>query len=766
VEDLQTIPLSVSAFDADEMIELGWDRSHEIAGQVPNMQVSAPYGDVQPLFAIRGISMVDYSPSQSSPIGIYVDEGYLAPTYTHGLSMFDLERIEVLRGPQGTLYGKNTTGGAINFITATPEIGARASGDLTVAAGNFGMSSADATLESGLIDGHLAGRIAINYKRDDGYWRNSNGPDMAQTDFVNGRVTLNFEPNDHFSAVLKLTTGKSDGRATPPRIMATAGPGITVAGRRSNTERHAGGINRIGPSEIEMTLANLHLSWDWNKFSLVSVSSFVDAEYLQVSDPDGTTASLLGVDWGADTRAFAQDLRLVSDLDGPVSFIAGIYYGKEDTDTQILHADVFNDPAVKPTLTALGLGAAPVDVNLSQHLLVLADALPQFGQVDRRFDVERESLAIYGSVSLDLNDRLQLGLGIRYTDETNTRDYVNYSRLDQDGNGIGSWVPGNLLTPQFNALGVDAPFVTHALSQAVPIPAGTYLDGAYTLDSGDIREQSEGEFSGRVSVDYRMNDATMIYASYSRGYRSGSFNNGLVYSDQPNENGTYVKPEFIDAWEVGFKSDFMDKRIRLNGAVFRYDYTDQQFINQIGISAQLVNAGGAELKGVEFELTALVTDRLTVRAGLGLLDTEYKELELPRLSTPLDAVDTIDLAGNELVSSPKTNFNYAADYEIPMAAGWYLRLHLDGGYIGDQWFSAYNALDGHDDVRQRSYWLHNARITYASADGKLALSLWGQNILDQEYDVFAINLQSGFGYNYFLEGRPRTYGVEATYRFN
>ena len=180
VESVQSVPRSVSVFNVDELIKLGWDRSHEIAAQVPNMQVSAPFGDVQPLFAIRGISMVDYAPSQSSPIGLYVDEGYLAPTYTHGMSMFDLERIEVLRGPQGTLYGKNTTGGAINLITASPEIGAPSSGNLTIGAGNFDMTSLDAALESTLIDDRLAGRIAINYKRDDGFWQNSNGPDMGQ----------------------------------------------------------------------------------------------------------------------------------------------------------------------------------------------------------------------------------------------------------------------------------------------------------------------------------------------------------------------------------------------------------------------------------------------------------------------------------------------------------------------------------------------------------------------------------------------------------
>lgn len=257
----------------------------------------------------------------------------------------------------------------------------------------------------------------------------------------------------------------------------------------------------------------------------------------------------------------------------------------------------------------------------------------------------------------------------------------------------------------------------------------------------------------------------MLFASYSKGFRSGSFNNGLVYSDQPNENGTYVRPEFVDSYELGFKGDYLGGRMRLNGALFYMDYEDQQFVNQVGISAQLVNAGGAEIKGGELELTALATERLMFRAGLGILKTEYTELALPRLTTVLDPTDTIDLAGNELVSSPEVNFNYAIDYELPIGASWSTRFNLNGNYVDDQWFSAYNDQDGHAGIRQDAYWQHNARVTFVSGDGKLAFSLWGQNILDEEYNVFAINLQGGFGYNYFMEGKPRTYGAEFTYSF-
>ena len=764
-EALQDIPLAVSVFDSDELTKLGWDRPTEVAAQVPNMHASMPYGDVQPLFAIRGISMIDYTPSQSSPIGVYADEAYLGANFNHGMNMFDLQRVEVLRGPQGTLYGRNTTGGSINLISMTPAVGAAPTGHIRMGAGNFGMTSVDAAAGATLVDKQLAARVALKYKEDDGYWENSAGPDMAQTKSLNGRVTINWKPTDNFSTIFKITSGSSDGRSTPPRITATAGPGITVAGRPSNTERHSGGIDRIGDNTVDMTLTSLKLSYNWEKLTLVSVSAYNDSEYHQTQDTDGTTAALAGINWAAESNAFTQDLRLVSNFEGRFSFVTGLYYDKEDTDTDILHDQLWADPAVGPTLTALGLGAAAIDPALSNHLLVLAAALPEFGQGDRRYDIERESLALYSNVTFDLNDQFRMAAGLRYTDETNTRNYINYSRLDSAGNPAGSWLPGNLLTPQFNMLGIDAPFVTDGLSQSVPLPAGLYLDGPYTLNSGDFREQSEGEFSGKFSVSYRWSGAAMIYASVARGYRSGSFNNGLVYSDQPNENGMYADPEFIDSYEAGFKGDFFAGRLRLNGALFFYDFQDQQFLNQVGISAQLVNAGGAELKGAELEMTALLTDRLIVRAGLGLLDTNYTELSLPRLGTVLDPTDSIDLSGNDLVSSPDVNFNYAIDYELAIGSRWNVLFNVNGNYLADQWFSAYNGKDGHGSIRQDGYWLHNARITLRGANERLAFSVFGQNLFDEAYDVFAINLQSGFGFNYFLEGRPAMYGAEISYRY-
>ncbi|MEH6550532.1 MAG: TonB-dependent receptor [Pseudomonadales bacterium] len=767
-ESVQDIPIAITALSGSDIEKLGWEKPNDVAAQVPNMQVSAPLGDVQPLFSIRGVSMVDYTPSQASPIGVYMDEGYLGATYTHGMAQFDLERIEVLRGPQGTLYGKNTTGGAINLLSNTPDIDAGVDGYVKLGVQNFNGTLVEGAVENTLVEGKLAGRIAIKSKHVDGYWKNAIGPDMNETDYTTARVGLNWEPTETFGAVFKYTYAKSDAKSAAPRIDATTPLGTTLAGLPSNKQRHGGSINRAGDTVVKSNIANLRLNWDIGNYSIVSVTNGYDAEYFARTDTDGTEATLAGIDWASETKAFAQDLRLVSNLDGPFNFIAGIYYGNEDIDTHILHEDFFHDPdgAIALTLTKLSIGAGlQGDPALSAHLAVLADALPEFGMVDRRFDVEKESYAVYTDMTFDATDRLSFNLGLRYTSDETTRDYINYSRFERDGTPMGSFLPGNKLSAQFIAMGIDAPFVTWALSQGVPIPAGTYLDGVYTTDSGEVRSEKETAVTGKLAINYQINDDSMVYGSYSKGFRSGSFNNGLVYADQKNENGAYVKPEYIDAYEIGFKSEFFDSMLRLNGAAFYYDYQDQQFVTQVGISANLYNAGGADIKGLELELLAAPTEGLTLQAGLGLLDAEYTELYLPKLSTPLNPVDEVDLKGNTPVSSPELNFNFMVDYEFDISDTWYSAINFNGTFTDDQWFSAYNEAEGHEDISQEAYWVMNARLTFADKDDRLAVSLWVRNLADEEYDVYAINLQGGFGTNYFMEGAPRMYGAELTYRF-
>ena len=747
VQSMQDVPVSVSAFTGDDLDSRNWLKPADVAAQVPNMQVSSPFGDVQPLFSIRGVSMISYNPSQASPIGVYADETYIGATYLHGLSMFDMERLEVLRGPQGTLYGKNTTGGAINLYSQSPVIDDGMNGYLRLGTGNYESRSVNGAIEGTLIDGVLAARVAVNYKENDGVWENDIGPDMAQTKLNAARLSLNFQPSERLNALLKITSGESDPRHAPPRAEGTAAGGVNYAGNAEviNPGFLEGSVDETGKSEVDLTLVNLKLTYELQDYSLISVTSYYDGEYLQRQDLDGTSQPFFGMRWGSETDSFSQDIRLVSNYEGPFNFIIGAYFGDEEINTDVLHDDFFAVPT--PT---------------SPNLLISAVSDGVFGSIRRRVDLVKESKAVYSHMTYDFSEKLGLTVGLRYTEDDVNLDYYNISRLKGgplvlppplppitvDTRTAGTWIGG-----PGNQTGIDSPIDPATL---------TWTHEELTDASAPKRSETEKEFTGTISLDYRFSDDVMTYVKYSRGFRSGSYGEDLIYLDVGDD--LYADPEFINAYELGMKSEFLDSRLRLNAALFYYDYTDQQFTNNVGLSGYLENAGDTEIYGLELEMLAVLADGWTLQAGLGLMDSEYKDLTLSDVSTD-DPFDRIDLSGNTPVSSPEVNFNFASDYETSLFDGYKMRLHVDAAYVDDQWFSAYNDLLGFEDIRQDAYWVFGARAAFSDVAEKYTLSFWVNNIADEEYDVFAINLQTAAGYNYFSQGAPRTYGVDFSINF-
>jgi iron complex outermembrane receptor protein len=746
-ENLQDVPLAISAFSGEDIEAADWLRPADVAQHVPNMQVSKPYGDVQPLFAIRGVSMISYNPSQASPIGIYAEETYVGATYLHGLGMFDMEGIEVLRGPQGTLYGKNTTGGAINLTSRSPDIDAGTSGYFKLGGGNYGLVNANAAIEGTIVDGVLAARVAVTYKENDGVWENSIGPDMAQTKLSAARLTLDFQPSDRLNALLKITSGESSPRHAPPRAEGTAAGGVNFAGSTEVIDPGflKGSVNDTGKATVDLTLVNLKLTYDLQDHTLISVTSYYDGDYLQVQDLDGTSQPFFGMRWGSKTSAVSQDLRLASNYQGRFNFIAGLYFADEEINTDVLHDDFFAVPAI----------ASP-----NPLIFLISDGV--LGSLRRRVDLGKESFAAYSHMKFDLSDKVGLTVGLRYTEDDVNLDYYNISRIN--GSGFVVPTPGGPVVTDPRVEGTWIGGVGNQTPFDLPVnPVDfTWTHGALTDESAPRRSETEEELTGTISLDYQISDNVLSYIKYSRGFRAGSYGEDLVYVDRGDD--LYTRPEYVDAYELGMKAEFLDNKLRLNAALFSYDYTDQQFVNNIGLSGILENAGETDILGLELELLALLADGWTIQAGLGLMDSEYKNLSLSDLSTP-DPFDNLDLSGNQPVSSPDMNFNFATDYEASLSNAYTMRLHLDGTFIDDQWFSAYNGLIGHENIRQDGYWVFNAGVAFSDAAEKYTLAFWASNLADEEYDVFAINLQGAAGYNYFSQGAPRTYGADFTVRF-
>lgn len=739
-ENVQSVPMSINAVSAFDMGNHHITSANDLNQEIPGLQITNPHGNSQPIFSLRGISASDYTSNQSSPIGVYLDETYLGASTTHGLSFFDLERVEVLKGPQGTLYGKNTTGGAINLISRTPDLYADLETKARIGYGNFQDRELTASSETALLPGRLAIRAAVDYKNDDGWFKNPLGPNMSQTNRGAGRITLNSKLSERLDAVFKLLIARSDARTTTPRTVgAVPIPGLGMSNlvgyvRPTSLGFREGEINYVGHNQVDFNHASLRLSYDANKLKFISVSSWYDTEFHDNQDSDGSPLSLLEINWGHKGKAFSEDLRMESNWGGPFSMIGGVYFGYEKAAMSNTYRFFKDSPVI----------VAAVDPGT-------ANLLSQFGIIDHRMTTETISTSLYGQGRYQFTERFGMDLGARFTTDQNRLKYLNISHLDQAGNPLGSWLPGN------NS-GIEAPFLPPAFG-------GVYLDGAYTQASTSPRSELNKNVSGKINLDYTLSKNIMAYTGYSRGYRNGSFNSGLFYSATSLAQTGYTKPETINAYELGIKSDWLDERLRLNLAGYYYDYQNQQIVNVVGASSQLLNAGGSQIYGLESALIARPIERLRLSLGTNLMHSEYKKLSLANTQTTTIPDDMLNLAGNQLIAAPNFQLTGAIEYSIQPFRGGMVDLGVSGSYQSRQWFSAYNSSPGYENIGQAPYGLMKTYLTISDATDHVSLNFHVDNLLDEDYNAYAINVASGFGYNFFQPGPPRRFGLDLNIRF-
>lgn len=788
----QAVPLAVTAFTPAALGMRGISETSELTGLVPTLVVISPFGRTQPNFSLRGVSVAnEFNPNAASPIGIYVNEDYKQFRSTHGMQLFDLERVEVIRGPQGTLFGRNTTGGAISIYTVKPEFGtvAEFSGYVNGSYGNYDRWSIEAAAQTTLVADKLAIRLAITENQGDGYIRNSN-PALVQTlpDLLLGtppsraleattnndfgsiddravRATVVFAPTENFEATVVTTFGNAEPIGVPP-ITREFGP-VDVAGNYANIfgyNREQFGVTDDDEATSDQTgkfvskADDYVLTMNWklgDSISLTSISGYTEGELEIPHDCDGHPVPTCFVDFSADFDQFNQDLRLTW-LGDRTTAIFGLYYGEDQIDTH--NNEVFFGPLsdLAGFPTALFASFAPLNPLAADIYQALADAdldaFPFFNppvssyilpppqglgafqgdpevlatgfRAESQFTQKRESAAAYFEVTRELAQQWRLSLGLRYTD-----DSFNLSRLRSTFYDLLS------NTPQYNA-----------------IPLNAEPDQAQVLP--DI-EDGSGEFSGRAILDYQFDDDMMLFASYSRGYRAGTFNGK---ASQSVSQVTFVKPEFVDNYEVGFKSRWLDNRVQFNAAAYLADYQDQQVQEIVGATSFLRNASG-EMLGLELELEAYLTDTLFVQANIGYLDSEYDSGEV---------VNGIDIGGNQFPFAPEVTASLVANWKImPLGDG---SLELTGvvRYQDLVWFDPFNDLKtrfngpGESGQFQDDYTLVDARLAYVADDYQIAL--WSRNLTDQFYYV------SGFDTSAFLaddltRGEPRTYGVEVRVNF-
>jgi iron complex outermembrane receptor protein len=746
-ESMQDVPVSISALSSGDLEGLKLRGTGEIAAQIPNLQASGVAGDGMPIFSLRGVSMNDFSFNQNSPVAVYMDEVYKGNPALLGVQIYDLERIEVLRGPQGTLYGKNSTGGAVNFIAQKPTLEGN-EGYLTVGVGNFSRKKAEGAFNAAISDS-LAMRLAATKTEADGWQKNKTAgfDDGSAIDEYGARLSILWEASDDLQLILRAATGQAEA-VNYGIVAANVGPGGIGAGiyglyaSLGATNPDTGQVyvddtrDGLGFTDfesgqdderlVESDSISLTVNWDFGQeLTLTSITAYDDGKAFVPEDSDGGANILLDAIYRVDVDQFAQDLRITSDYGGPFNFIAGIYYSEEKVKNQTSinytqDLDINIDGALDyldcqdPLLGAFGLEGISAEGQAVDVALggtgdgAVLGTLAGFGcKTANSFHQKRTSNAAYADGSYDLNERWTLRLGVRYTkDESELKNYVA------------------------NYLGSDDVLVFPTIDIAK-------------------RDFTDEEVTGKLGLDYTTDNGNLIYASFSHGYRSGAFN---AQAFQDASEVTQVDPESLDAYEIGFKSTFFDSLVQLNGAAFYYTYDNQQFLNvDENLIQTLVNIDESEISGMELELVTRPLESLMIRAGLGLIDAEVTK----------GFLGGVNLKGNQLPQAPDVNFNLSADWEVLNLNAGTLTLHGDTSFTDTQYFDVFNI----DRIEADAYWLTNAQLTFERPDSRWTISVWGKNLADEEYNTSIIDLQAFFGYDYTHVGAGRTYGADLTFRF-
>lgn len=782
-EQLQNVPISIIVASAQLLQDTGSRDIKELQLVVPGLTVTSTSNEALTTARIRGIGTVGDNTGLESSVGIVIDGVYRPRNGVGFGDLGELERIEVLKGPQGTVFGKNTTAGVINVVTVRPSMATEFGGELTV--GNYGQFGASAMLNLSNEESAAFRLYAVGRERD-GFLdvENGNGPrtsdeDVTQ-DFYSFRAQMLFEPtesvdinfaadfterNEECCAGVTLIRGPTaaivDALAPDSGVVAVADPFDRVAYSNRGTE-----------SEIDDSGLSAELNWitPWlNEATLTSITAYRDWQTINGADLDYSTADIWYRDFGPDQasdgfRTWTQEFRFTGSTER-FDWMGGLFYANEDLarNGQTLLGSAYEPYLSTALLGRVAGGFPPGTVNTANAATFFSQAtgLP-YGTsfvgdaADDRYDQNSKSLAFFTNNTWHATDALDLTLGLRYTSEEKEVD----SRFRNPNGALGC--AAALANPARVGGALAARGVpVGALGATVPTVIGFMcLPWANPLfaNRNTHQELDEDEWSGTLKAAYRWNDTVMTYLSGARGYKAGGFNLDRVQSSNGTTSGaagivpvtdTSFPGEFVDSYELGAKTTWLDGNLLLNGALFWQDYEDFQLNSFLGTTFVVRSVPEVTSRGVDVDLqwqTGL--EGLLVQGGLTYADTEYGDDALP------DA-DLFLLPGSRLSFAPLWSGSAAATYEVDVFDSLVARFNIAAKYA-----SEYNTGSDLDPQKlQDAYTVVNARIGLGSRDRSWMLELWAQNLTDEEYIQvgFDAPLQTG-SWNAFLAA-PRTYGL-------
>ncbi len=704
-ESLQDTPISVTAFTAQGLADRGMVSTKDLGTYTPNLisnNGSAVSGNNSAgAFFIRGIGQIDFTLNTDPGVGLYLDEVYIARSIGAVMDLLDLQAVEVLRGPQGTLFGRNTIGGAISMRSAPPSEESGGTAEVEIGSDNLRKArfSADLPLSDTLLT-----RFSASYTERDGFVRRlQDGIDLGDTDALAGRLAVRWLASEAITADLAIDASRR--REESPPTLATALDGTSAFGGFHNAvvagpqclpppgsftnpacfnsqfltgDSYSTHATNHSQSDLDAWGASLTVTAQVSdSLSFKSITAYRDTEALGFRDGDNTPHVIAQTQDIWDHDQLSQEFQLAGNALGEqIDWIVGLYYFEEQ--------------------------------GTNINLVNFAPIFIQSGG-----SVDNDSGALFGQATWHVSDAFSITGGLRYTDETKRFDPDQFVIQDRNPDPSMRLPPGFPLVPPNE--------VSTSITETTP-----YLNLAY-----------------------RWSEHVMTYATYSEGFKSGGFTQRVF---PPLPATPSFRPEFVKSYEAGTKITGFDQRLRFNAAAFFTDYTDLQVLALIGVAPTTQNAAQAQIKGFELELSARPVAELTLDAGVGYVDAEYTSIgaQVVGLST-----------ASEFAQIPQWTGNASVAYRFGFGGGSSLTPRVDWSYHSDVFMDALNT----PALRQASYDLLGASLTWSSPDERWRVRLAGQNLTDERYFTSGFADLPVSGIAEVVIARPREWSLQVQYQY-
>lgn len=708
-EKLQDTPISVTAFTGDALDRRQIFTTESLKQVTPNLQftnnTALAGNNASSTIFIRGIGQTDPTATVDPGVGLYIDDVYMGQSVGGTLDFRDIAGVQILRGPQGTLFGKNTVGGAILLTTKDP--GDEFGGTFRGGYGSDNLKNFFVAVDAPLSE-EFKTRLSFGTRNQNGYvTRVQTGEDLGDTNTYTGTAKIVWTPTEQLEVKGKFDYTNSDENGNPfvfaasnetaifqRTASADAGcPGASIPvpvpmipdDRCANDFQNKGPYKNNGTYPIESKLENwglsLHLTYELNELiTLKSITAYRELDWEGIRDADNTPLTILHTDYDSSGDQLSQELQFLYTSDN-VQGVVGFYYFEEEIE-DIVYVQLNPPP-------------------------------PGIQEDSDNNITDNDNWAVFSQWNWDVNDQLSLTLGGRYTEDTK-----------------GS------IPDQFN-----------------------YADPSVKYLPVQLYEETFTAFTLSASASYRWNENLMTYFSYSEGFKGGGWNSHFNRPQTPAEIAQFhsFDPEEAETYEIGAKLDLLDNTLRINGAVFTTDYTDLQFTYRVGVAPYLANAGAASIDGFEIEATWAPTANWYIEGGIGYLDTSIDTLE--EIAGTAIGVEV----GNVLPFSPEWQANLGIGYTADIGDNWLLIPRLDLYYQDETFFDANNTVE---IAQQDSATVLNLSMAFEPVSKKWRVNVGVNNATDERYATGGnSSLTTGSGYAEIGYARPREYFVYLDYNF-